>query len=135
MARKKRNLENFVRGYFLDRMNPGYTTGTIEGMFIPTMFPADAIAQFGRTFDDFRCCILETGRVSAMVPKIGRQYKVRMTVIVGNGLGVYGVGTTQCGEYMESLIAARSLAFTNLQYAPIYEGRTIPSDGFYMYNK
>ena len=75
------DLKDFCKTYLDDRFNVGYSPDSLEGRYIPTIFPADALEQFGRTFDDFKCCILDLGRVSSMAPKIGRIYKVRATVI------------------------------------------------------
>ena len=118
----------------MTRKTPYYQAGATAGVFIPTIFPADAIKQFGRTFDDFRCCILDVNRVSSMAPKIGRLYRIRATVVVGNGKGVYGIGTVQAEEMMDAVVSARKYAFENLQSAPMFENRTVPSDGYYHHN-
>ena len=116
------------------RTNVGYKADETAGRYIPTIFPADALNQFGRTFDDFRCCILDIRRVSSMAPKVGRLYRMRTTVVVGNGKGIYGIGTVQSEEYMDAIVAARKYAFENLQSAPMFEERTVPSDGYYQHN-
>ena len=134
LEEKINKFKRWCQQYLANRMNQGYQAGATAGVFIPTIFPADAIKQFGRTFDDFRCCILDVNRVSSMAPKIGRLYRIRATVVVGNGKGVYGIGTVQAEEMMDAVVSARKYAFENLQSAPMFENRTVPSDGYYHHN-
>ena len=55
------------------------------------------------------------GRVGSMAPKIGRIYKARVTVAVGNGKGVFGVATAMDDLATEAIVIARQQAFRNLQ--------------------
>ena len=107
-AEKEQTFLEWTREYYLNKQNMGWSNNQICGRYIPNMFPADAIKEFGRTFDDFRCCILDMGRVSDMVPKLGRIYKQRITVMVGNGKGVYGIATVQTDDVVEGIVLARS---------------------------
>ena len=107
-AEKEQKFLEWTREYYLNKQNMGWSNNQICGRYIPNMFPADAIKEFGRTFDDFRCCILDMGRVSDMVPKLGRIYKQRITVMVGNGKGVYGIATVQTDDVVEGIVLARS---------------------------
>jgi len=134
-AEKEAKFLEWTREYYLNKQNMGWSNHQICGRYIPNMFPADAIKEFGRTFDDFRCCILDMGRVSDMVPKLGRIYKQRITVMVGNGKGVYGIATVQTDDVIEGIALARTSAFRNLQVVNLDEGRTISSDGIYIYHK
>ena len=113
----------------------GFSNTQLVGRYIPNMFPSDAMKEFGRTFDDFRCVILDLGRVSSMSPKLGRIYKRRSTVMVGNGNGVFGIATCQTDDSIEGIVLARSNAFKNLQYVHLDEGRTLSSDGYYHFHK
>lgn len=40
----------------------------------------------------------------------------------------------QAEEMMDAVVGARKYAFENLQSAPMFENRTVPSDGFYHHN-
>ena len=107
-AEKEAKFLEWTREYYLNKKNLGWSNHQICGRYIPNMFPADAIKEFGRTFDDFRCCILDMGRVSDMVPKLGRIYKQRITVMVGNGKGIYGIATVQTDDIIEGIALART---------------------------
>ena len=85
-------------------------------------------------FDDFRCVILEIGRVGSMAPKIGRIYKARVTVAVGNGKGIYGVATAMDDLTTEAIVLARQQAFYNLQSVNLVEGRTIAGPVYHNYH-
>jgi len=127
-------FKEFSREYWLNRLNRGYSGSHVHGMYIPTMKPKEAQKVFGRTFDDFRCVILEIGRIGSMAPKIGRIYKARVTVAVGNGKGIYGVATAMDDLTTEAIVLARQQAFYNLQSVNLVEGRTIAGPVYHNYH-
>lgn len=68
-----------------------------------------------------------------MAPKLGRIYKARVTVAVGNGKGIYGVATAMDDISTEAIVQARQQAFHNLQSVQLYEGRTITGPVYHNY--
>ena len=91
--------------------------------------------EFGRTFDDYKVVIIDIGRVSKMAPKLGRIYKCRTTIMVGNCAGFYGFATAQTDEATEGIKEARAQAFRNLEYHRLHENRTIEADVYHHYHK
>ena len=136
LAERKEKFKDFMRNMWLNKLNRGWKgSESIIGRYIPTIGSQDAMNEFGRTFDDYKVVILNLGRVSAMAPKLGRLYKVRTTVMVGNCKGFYGMATVQTEDHIEGLILARREAFRNLEYHRLHEGRTIEADVFHHYHK
>ena len=68
-----------------------------------------------------------------MAPKIGRIYKARVTVAVGNGAGIYGVATAQDDLSTDAILLARRKAFENLQSIQLYQNRTITGPVYHNY--
>nr|CAB3264011.1 28S ribosomal protein S5, mitochondrial-like [Phallusia mammillata] len=123
--------EKFKQGFRREKtVVRGWTGAQWGGLRIPAPESTE-----DNSFEDFQCVLLQAARVAHRDKTVGRIYRLRCMVAVGNGKGVMGIAGSTSANISAAVRKARNKAFRRLHVIERYEDRTVYEDMFVAHHR